>query len=155
MRLGEALALRAELQKRMHQVQARLLENASVQEGDTPALQPRELLEEYRAIVSEHEHVVRRINRTNLAVRIRIDQEDGTLADAIVRRERLAREAGLLRELASHAAPSRNRFLRTEVRHMPTVDVATVLGEADELSQAHRALDVRIQQANWDTELIE
>jgi hypothetical protein len=115
----------------------------------------RELLEEYRAIVSEHEHVVRRINRTNLAVRIRIDQEDGTLADAIVRRERLAHEAGLLRELASHAAPSRNRFLRTEVRHMPTVDVATVLGEADELSQAHRALDVRIQQANWDTELIE
>ena len=137
MKLGEALALRAELQKRMHQVQTRLLENASVQEGDTPALQPRELLAEYRAIVGEHERIVRRINRTNLVVRMRIDQEEATRAAAIVRRERLAREAGVLRELASHAVPSRNRFLRTEVRHVPTIDVAAVLAEADGLSQAH------------------
>jgi len=156
MKLGEALALRADLQKRMHQVRERLLENASVQEGDAPVMLPAALLGEYRAIAGEHERVVRRINRTNVQVRIRIDgEEEVTLADAVVRRERLAREAGVLRELASRAVPSRNRFLRTELRHVPAIDVPVVLAEADGLSQAHRALDVRIQQANWDAELIE
>jgi hypothetical protein len=155
MKLGEALALRADLQKRMHQVQTRLYENASVQEGDAPSVDPRALLEEYRAILRDHEQVVRRINRANVNVRIRVDGEDATLADAIVRRERLAREAGVLRELASHAVPSRNRFLRTEVKHVPTVDVANTLAQADATSRTHRELDTRIQQANWETELIE
>jgi hypothetical protein len=71
MKLGEALALRADLQKRMHQMQARLFDNATVQEGDAPAIEPRALLDEYRAIAIQHEDLVRGINRTNLGVRTR------------------------------------------------------------------------------------
>jgi hypothetical protein len=155
MKLGEALALRADLQKRMHQAQARLFENASVQEGDAPSLDPLALLSEYRAITSEHEDIVRKINRTNLAVRVSVEHADVTLADAVVHRERLAREAGMLRELASRAVPKQSRYLRTEVKHVPTIDVARVLAEADRLSRTHRELDTRIQLANWAAELIE
>ncbi|MCI0435524.1 MAG: DIP1984 family protein [Gemmatimonadetes bacterium] len=155
MKLGEALALRADLQKRMHQVQTRLFENASVQEGDAPTIDPRALLDEHRAIAAEHEQLVRRINRTNSAVRIRVADDDVTLADAVLRRDRLARETGLLRELATRAVPSRNRFLRTQVKHVPTVDVAGVVAEADALSKAHRELDTRIQQSNWEADLID
>jgi hypothetical protein len=64
-------------------------------------------------------------------------------------RERLAREAGMLRELASRGLPKQSRYLRTEVRHLTTIDVAGVLAEADRLSRAHRELDTRIQQATW------
>lgn len=155
MKLGEALALRADLQKRMHQVHTRLLENASVQEGDVPAIEPRALIDEYRRVAREHEDLVRRINHTNIGVRIVVDDDDVTLADAVVRRERIAREAKLLRELASHASPKQNRWLRTELKHVPAIDVAGVLTEADALSKTHRELDTRIQQANWDAELIE
>lgn len=155
MKLGEALALRADLQKRMHQIKSLLLENATVQEGDAPVVDPRALLEEYRGVVLEHEGIVCRINRSNLEASIVVDGEAVTLADAVVRRERLAREAGLLRELAGHAIPNRSRWMRTEVKHVPTIDVAAVLGEADRLSKAHRELDTRLQQANWEAELIE
>jgi hypothetical protein len=155
MKLGEALALRADLQKRLHQAQARLFENASVQEGDAPALDPQALLREFRAIASEHESVVRRINRTNVRVSVVVDDASLTLADAVLRRDLLAREAGLLRELATRAAPQRSRFLHTEVKHVPAIDIAAVLADADRLSRAHRELDTRIQQVNWTAELIE
>jgi hypothetical protein len=155
MKLGEALARRADLQKRMNRVQALLLENASVQEGDEPAVRPESLLEEYRQSALEHEAIVRKINATNMQARIEFRGASMTLAEAVVRRERLAREAGMLRELASRASPTRSRFLRTEVKHVPTVDVAATLAAADRLSKEHRELDVRIQETNWEVELAE
>ncbi len=98
---------------------------------------------------------MRSINRTNITVQVAIGEQTVTLADAVVRRERLAREAGMLRELASRAVNKQSRFLRTEVKHVPTVDVADLLAEADGLSKAHRDLDTRIQQTNWEADLIE
>jgi hypothetical protein len=155
MKLGEALALRADLQKRANQIQALLYENASVQEGDRPAVEPETLLEEYARIAAEHEALVRRINRTNLMAEVVATAEPMTLADAVVRRDRLAREAKLLRDVASRATPKGSRYLRTEVKHVPTIAVADLLARADRLSRQHRELDVRIQQTNWEVEVIE
>jgi hypothetical protein len=152
MKLGELLALRADLQKRMHQVQKRLLDNATLQEGDAPTVDPVALLGQYRELSSEHETVVQRINRTNVATRV-IGDETLTLSDAVLRRERLARHAGVLRELVDRAMPERNRFLRTEVKHVPAFDVAAVIAQADDLSRAHRELDTKIQQTNWEVDV--
>jgi hypothetical protein len=153
--LGEALALRADLQKRMNRLQSLLLENATVQEGDQPVVQPAALLEEYRALAGEHERLVRRINRTNAAARLALAGGEMTLSDAVVRRERLAREAALLRDIANKTLPARSRFLRTEVKHVPAVDVPAMLAEADRLSREHRELDTQLQQTNWRVELSE
>lgn len=153
MKLGEALALRADLQKRMHRVQALVLENATVQEGDAAAIDPGGLLGEYRRLADEHESLVRRINRTNVGARIDAFGEPLSLADAVVRRERIAREAKLLREVAREALPKRNRYLRTEVKHIPTLDVPRILAEADRLSKAHRELDTLVQRANWEVDM--
>lgn len=155
MKLGEALALRADVQKRMHRMQALLVENATVQEGDTPPVQPVELLEELSRLHEEHERLVRRINRTNAGAVIALEDERLTLADAVVRRDRLAREAAMLRDLASHATPTRNRFLRTELKHVATLDVGDLHARADRLSRAHRELDTRMQQANWEVDVVE
>lgn len=155
MKLGEVLSLRADLQKRMQQVQKLLLENATLQEGDTPAVDPTALLEQYRELSDEHERVVRRINRANIAARLVVDSEEMSLADAVVRRERLARHAGVLRDLTARAMPERSRFLRTEVKHVPAFDVSAILAQADRLSRQHRELDTQIQQINWLTEMTE
>ncbi|NIU79517.1 MAG: hypothetical protein GWN71_40070 [Gammaproteobacteria bacterium] len=114
---------------------------------------PDRLLEEYRALAKEHEAIVRRINRTNPGARIEFRDEPMSLADAVIRRERLAREAALLRDLAHRATPKANRFLHTEVKHVPTIDIAGTIAEADRLSKEHRELDARIQRANWEVEL--
>ena len=153
MKLGELLALRADLQKRMAQTQRLLLDNATLQEGDTPTIDPTALLDQYRAMAQEHELVVRRINRTNIAARVEMQGESMTLADAVVRRERLAKHAGVLRDLTARAMPERNRFLRTEVKHVPAFDVAATLVQADRLSREHRDLDMRIQQVNWEVDV--
>jgi len=155
MKLGEALALRADLQKRMNRVQALLNENATVQEGDVPVVSVSALLEEYHQLSAQHEALVRSINRTNVGAQLTVANEVLSLADAVVRRERLAREAATLREVASQATPGRNRLLRTEVKHVATVDVAGLLAQADALSREHRELDSRVQQTNWEVELVE
>ena len=46
MKLANALSQRSELQTRIHQLEARLYNNAQVQEGERPAEDPEELLRE-------------------------------------------------------------------------------------------------------------
>jgi hypothetical protein len=43
MKIAEALALRADLQKRLEQLKQRLVKNARIQEGDSPEEDPVEL----------------------------------------------------------------------------------------------------------------
>ncbi len=46
MKLAEALSLRADLQKRISQLEVRLKNNDRIQEGEEPAENPQELMEE-------------------------------------------------------------------------------------------------------------
>ena len=55
MKLAEALALRADLQKRAAQLQTRLNNNAKVQEGERPAEDPQGLLAELDTVMEELE----------------------------------------------------------------------------------------------------
>jgi hypothetical protein len=57
--------------------------------------------------------------------------------------------------LAAGAAITHDRYSRSEVKFRSTVDVATIQRRADELARDARELDVRIQAANWATELLE
>jgi len=58
--LAEALANRADLQRRVEQVRGRLQKSALVQEGESLPEDPQELLEETERLVSELEEYVRR-----------------------------------------------------------------------------------------------
>ena len=64
MRLAEALNLRADINKRISQLGERLRANAKVQEGDTPAENPEELLAELDRLTAELEELMGRINLT-------------------------------------------------------------------------------------------
>jgi len=65
MRLGEALAQRGDLQKRLAQLGVRLRESAVVQEGTEPPEAPEELLGEVDRLADELERLIAVINRTN------------------------------------------------------------------------------------------
>jgi len=52
MKLAEALADRADLQRRVEQMRMRLQASARVQEGEIPLEDPRKLLEETERLVS-------------------------------------------------------------------------------------------------------
>ena len=65
MKLAEALAQRADAQKRLKQLGERIKSNAWFQEGDSPAEDVRALIAETDRVADDLERLIRSINRTN------------------------------------------------------------------------------------------
>ena len=65
MKLAEALMERSDLKTRIEQLAARLNENAKVQEGDEPAENPAELLDELNRLYARLERLMTLVNLTN------------------------------------------------------------------------------------------
>ncbi|SDT11986.1 DIP1984 family protein [Microlunatus soli] len=158
MKLAEALAVRSDAQKRLEQLKARAIGCARYQEGEPPTEDPAELHREALAVIDEIERLVRRINRTNAATEL----EPGlTITDAIARRDALSAKHRLAGGLADAAAGRSSdeygwgRQLRSELRYVTDLPVSELRRDADRLAQQYRELDIRLQEANWATELLE
>jgi hypothetical protein len=152
MKLAEALILRADAQKRIEQLKQRLLRNAKVQEGDTPAENPGELIAELDRVTADLTRLIQQINRTNAATTL----ADGTIvSDALSLRDVLAKQHAVFRDLAATATVDQTRYSRSEVKFVSTVDVAAIQRRADDLARRHRELDATIQAANWSIDLLE
>jgi len=142
MKLAEALMRRKALKESIEQLKLRLTKVAKVQEGDTPAERPQELLTALEADLQELQTLIIRINRANL----RATLPDGTtLMEGIATRDVLKLRRSLLEALANSALPLQDRFTRTELKYVPTVDVAELRQEVDRLSKAYRELDATLQ----------
>lgn len=152
MKLAEALILRADCQKRIAQLKGRLLLNAKVQEGDAPAETPQELIAELGRVSTELLELIKRINKTNSATAF---AGQGTISDALAERDVLAVQRAAYAELAQAAAISHDRYSRSEVKYISTINVAEIQKHADEVAKNYRDLDARIQELNWQTDLVE
>lgn len=151
MKLAEALIQRANDQKRIEQLKQRILRNALVQEGDEPAENPLLLVQEVEQVAATVLSLVQRINRTNSSTPM---EGEGTIADAIARRDNLRTRSALYGELASAATVSISRYSKTEIKYRPTVSVADVRQRADALAREFRELDAKLQGLNWAVELV-
>lgn len=152
MKLAEALILRADYQKRLEQLKQRLVRNAKVQEGDTPAENPQELLEEFERLAGDLQTLIQRINKTNA----RTEVEPGvSLTDLLAVRDVLALKQPAYRDLAQAATITQDRYSKSEVKFKSTVSVAQTQKQADELAREYRELDSRVQEANWRTDLLD
>lgn len=149
MKLAEALALRADSQTRLAQLKARLLRNAAVQEGESPAEVPQTLLAQYDALCAELVQLIRRINQTNSVTNV----AGKTMTEALAERDILKQRHATYIELAQAGTISRSVVTRSEVRFKSTIDVASIQKQADLLARSLRELDARIQEANWQVSL--
>jgi len=151
MKLAEALILRADCQKRFAQLKSRLLTNAKIQEGDKPAEKPQELIRELEGVAGELVDLIKRINKTNSAT---VVANGKTLSDVLAERDVLALRRTAYNDLALSAAIAHGRLTRSEIKYVSTINVAETQKRADELAKEYRELDARIQELNWQTELI-
>ena len=152
MKLAEALILRADCQKRIAQLQSRLMNNAKVQEGDAPAEAPQDLTAEIERASAELLQLIQRINKTNSATAF---DNERTISDVLAERDCIALKRGAYAKLAQEAVITHGRFTRSEIKYVTTIDVAETQKRADELAKNHRDLDARIQELNWQTELVD
>ncbi|WP_261663286.1 DIP1984 family protein [Deinococcus sp. Marseille-Q6407] len=152
MKLAEALILRADLQKRLAQVAARLTQNVLVQEGDAPAEDPAALLAEHAELSRQLALLIPAIHHTNLDTHL----ADGrTLTQALTERDLLDGQLNLLRRVVDEASVQRQRHSMSEVRWVPVINAREWQAQADALAKQRRELDTALQQANWLTELQE
>ena len=156
MKLAEALSLRATAARRIEQLRTRIVNNARYQEGENPAEDASALLIEVGEVLDEFETLIRRINRTNAASAIGVD---GTLTDALARRDALRHRHYVVTAAADAAAgtnqPGYSRQLRSELKMLSALPVADLRAQADALARELRELDVRIQRANWEVDLLD
>nr|WP_237462797.1 DIP1984 family protein [Leucobacter chromiireducens] len=172
-KLAEALALRADTQKRIAQLRARIVANARYQEGEEPSEDAKALLAEAALAVGELEQLVRSINATNSAIEVALPtaptrssggrrREAGateaktvTMTDALALRDSLRMRHAILVEAAEAAQGSgAYRQMRSELRELSALEVPTLRTQADALARELRELDARVQQANWAHELL-
>lgn len=153
MKLAEALAARADAQARLQELRSRIRDNARHQEGDAPAEDPNALIAEADRVAAELTRLVRAINATNAATPV---EGMGTLTDAMAERDGLAARRKVLVDAAGEASGSGGlRLMRSELRMVTALDVPDLRRRIDELSRQRRQLDLRIQAADWTTELVE
>ena len=136
MKLAQALQERSDLQTRMRQLEERLRQNATVQEGE--------------ACAARLEELIARINRTNSETRT----EQGTITQLLARRDVLKLRTSMYHNFLMSASCLAQRATRSEIKIISTVPVAEYRKKADGLSRELRELDGAIQQANWTTELL-
>ncbi|MFB8790180.1 MAG: DIP1984 family protein [Potamolinea sp.] len=152
MKLAESLILRADCQKRIEQLKQRLVRSARVQEGETPPENPQALIAELEATVNELTDLIKRINKTNSLTNL---QDTITISDALAQRDTLLLKRNVYNAVVEEASVRQDRYSSSEIKLFSTVNVAELQTQVDQLSRDCRELDTKIQQANWNTELMD
>ena len=152
MKLAEALILRADCQKRLHKIKERLIRSAKVQEGEEPPEEPQALLEELNNLTERLADLIKNINRTNSST---ILENNLSISDALAERDSLQLKKSVYDSVIQTAATRQDRYGRSEIKYISTVNIAQLQTQSDRMARDYRQLDTKIQQANWNTELVE
>lgn len=150
MKLAEALSIRKELQTRIEQLKMRITNNVRIQEGEQPAEEPQELLKELDSCLKQLQDLIYRINVTNMHTM----SGKKTLTQLMAERDVLTKRVQILRDVFNQASSSSERYSRSEIKYITTIDVKAMGKQIDKLSSQLRTLDVEIQSVNFATELI-
>ena len=151
MKLAEALQERADLNRKIEQLNRRLSNNILVQEGEDPAACPQQLLRELDDAIARLEYLMAAINRTNCVIKA-----DGiTLTELIAKKDALLLKISAYRRAAGEASMSTDRARGTEIKVKSIIKASELQKQVDQMSKELRLLDNRLQATNWTVDLIE
>ena len=151
MKLAEALMERKAIKTTMEDLKKRIYQNSSKPEGEQAIEDPLDLIEVLRAETEKFEKLIVRINQTN---NVTFVSEGMTLMEAIIKKDMLKYLQLIHNNLADKAMPTHQRFSRREIKFVPTINITDIRNKANRIAQEYRLLDMKIQEANWHTELI-
>ncbi len=125
--------------------------SARVQEGEQPAEDPVALLEEVEETFARLVELVSSINRTNARTPF---NEGLTISDAIAERDATGKKRDLYAGVADAASTRQDRYSKSEVKFFATIPISELQRKVDDLSKRFRELDTKLQELNWNTELV-
>jgi hypothetical protein len=152
MKLAEALLLRSEYQKKIENLQHRIMVNLKVQENDNPYEDPAELIKESFSLNEQLCALVKQINARNNTVTLPGGQ---ILAEALADRDALMKKRNLLAAVTASAVEKDYRMTHAEIKMCVTLPIGELQKQIDSLSRSFRELDAQIQAVNWTAELEE
>lgn len=152
MKLAEALLLRADLQKKLASLKQRIGENVKVQDGDEPSENPTELLIQSSQIIGELYALIGRIHRTNAVV---VLDNGKTMLTVLNERDELAERHRLLQSAIDNAKTEGDRYSFREIKWQKVVDISGLQKQADDISAKLRQVNVYLQSANWQVDLLD
>ncbi|MDR1978971.1 MAG: DIP1984 family protein [Synergistaceae bacterium] len=150
MKLAEALLQRSEYQKKIENLQSRILVNIKVQDNDKPLEDPNVLIKEAFDLITRLGALINKINSRNNAVLL---PNEKTISEAIVERDMLMKQRNLLTAITGKAQEKDHRLTHAEVKMNVVISQSETQRQIDELSQKFRELDTQIQGINWTTDL--
>jgi flagellar biosynthesis/type III secretory pathway chaperone len=151
MKLAEALQERADLNRKIEELRRRLGNVILVQEGEEPAEDPGELLQELEDALTRLEKLMAAINLTNCRTKVK----GMTLTQIIARKDALMVKLSAYRDLVYSAGQSTSRARGTEIRVKAVLKAGDLQKMADRAAKEVRELDNLLQETNWKTKLIE
>ena len=149
MKLAEALVLRADLQKRVESLRARIVKNTVVQQGDKPAEDPKLLLKQASQAIEQLKKLMFEINAANYTGRT---AQGRSLTEAIADRDALMLKHSFIKAAAESVVKPAAYGTR-EIRWVGTISAADLQKEADELAVRIRDVNLEIQEANWQIDI--
>ena len=152
MKLAEALLLRSDQQKKIASLKQRINANVLVQDGDEPSEDPNELLKQIFALTQESNDLITQIHLTNAQAKVADHQ---CLLSLLSLRDRYAAQHKILIDTIANTHREPDRYSSREIKWKRVISVASLQKQADDLSAKLRDLNIKIQAANWQIDLIE
>lgn len=151
MKLAEALQERADINRKIEQLKTRLNNNVLVQDGETTAEDPDRLKQELDNSIDRLAYLITRINQTNCVTKI-----DGqTLTELIAKKDTLSLKIHVYKDIAYAGSQTCYRARNTEIKIKSSISVDAWQSEIDRMAKELRLLDNKLQETNWNTDLIE
>lgn len=151
MKLAEALQERADLNRKIEQLKSRLNNNVLVQEGEQTAESPEQLKQELDSSLERLTSLIAQINKTNCETNV-----DGqTLTELIAKKDTLSLKISVYKDIVYTASQTSYRARNTEIKIKSAISVADWQTEIDRMAKELRLVDNKLQETNWNTDLIE
>lgn len=148
--LAEALQERSDINYRLRRIEERICSNVTVQEGEKPLEDPKELIGEMEDLFKRYNMLVSAINLTNCKTVV-----DGkTLTEWLSDRDTFKTKVSMYQEILRNASNISDRARQTEIKILASIDVRSLQKELDLLSKKLRLIDNKIQNTNWNTEIL-
>ena len=122
-----------------------------MQEGEKPAESPEQLKQELDRSIERLAYLIAHINKTNCETKV-----DGqTLTELIAKKDTLSLKIHVYKDLVYTGSQTSYRARNTEIKIKSAISITDWQAEIDRMAKELRLVDNKLQETNWNIDLIE